>query len=187
MKESQLLDTSRKINRFDVYYISEAGPRIWKTLDPKWQGTIVDFVRLPNIDSLDKIDIVLSGNFLDDFEARRILLFCLSKVSNRLNVNLLIAKRIEKTLQQNVKERRELDERISAVRADLEAHINTYRADLNEDEKVFINVLHMCLSYSPSIAARNALFTLMDKNVITKEQTIRVVHSVFYPAKRVTK
>lgn len=187
MKESQLLDTSRKINRFDVYYISEAGPRIWKTLDPKWQGTIVDFVRLPNIDSLDKIDIVLSGNFLDDFEARRILLFCLNKVSNRLGINLLIAKKIEKTLQQNVKERRELDERISSVRADLEAHIDTYRADLNEDERVFLNVLHMCLSYSPSIAARNALFTLMDKNVITKEQTIKVVHSVFYPAKRVTK
>lgn len=187
MKESQLLDTSRKINRFDVYYISEAGPRIWKTLDPNWHGTIVDFVRLNHIDSLDKIDIVLSGNFLDDFAARRILLFCLSKVSNRLGVNLLIAKRIEKTLQQNVKERRELDERISTVRADLEEHINTYRADLHEDEQVFLNILHMCLSYSPSIAARNALFTLMDKNVITKEQCVRLVHSVFYPAKRAIK
>lgn len=187
MKESQLLDTSRKINRFDVYYISEAGPRIWKTLDPKWQGTIVDFVRLPNIDSLDKIDIVLSGNFLDDFEARRILLFCLNKVSNRLSVNLLIAKRIEKVLQQNIKERRELDERISVIRGELEAHIDTYRAGLNEEDMAFLNILHMCLSYSPSIAARNALFTLMSKNVITKEVTIKVVHSVFYPAKRVKK
>lgn len=187
MKESQLLDTSRKINRFDVYYISEAGPRIWKTLDPKWQGTIVDFVRLPQIDSLDKIDIVLSGNFLDDFEARRILLFCLKKVSNRLSINLLIVKKIEKVLQQNIKERRELDERISNTRVDLEDHINTYRANLHEDEIGLLNVVHMCLSYSPSIAARNALFTLMDKNIITKEHTIKVVHSVFYPAKRVIK
>lgn len=187
MKESQLLDTSRKINRFDVYYISEAGPRIWKTLDPKWQGTIVDFVRLPHIDSLDKIDIVLSGNFLDDFEARRILLFCLNKVSNRLGVNLLVAKKIEKTLQQNIKERRELDERISLVRAELEAHMETYRANINEDDAALLNVVHMCLSYSPSIAARNALFTLMSKGVISKEQCVKTVHSVFYPAKRVKK
>lgn len=182
MKESQLLDTSRKINRFDVYYISESGPRIWKTLDPQWQGTIVDFVRLPNIDSLDKIDIVLSGNFLDDFAARRILLFCLKKISNKLGVSLLIAKRVEKTLQSNIKERRELDERISSVRADLERDMSLYRKDSNE--AALLNVVHMCLSYSPSIAARNALFTLMDKNIINREQCVQLVHSMFYPAKR---
>jgi hypothetical protein len=184
MKESQLLDTSRKINRFDVYYISEAGPRIWKTLDPKWQGTIVDFVRLPDIDSLDKIDIVLSGNFLDDFAARRILLFCLGKVSDKLGVSLLITKKVEKTLQANIKERRELDERISSVRAELEENMMFYKSDIDEEAIVFLNILHMCLSYSPSIAARNALFTLMGKNVINKEQCLRFVHSVFYPAKR---
>lgn len=184
MKESQLLDTSRKINRFDVYYISEAGPRIWKNLDPKWQGTIVDLVRLPNIDSLDKIDIVLSGNFLDDFAARRILLFCLKKVSDKLGVNLLIAKKVEKTLQANIKERRELDERISSVRVEFEENIIFYRNDVDEEALVFLNILHMCLSYSPSIAARNALFTLMSKNVIDKEQCVRLVHSVFYPVGR---
>jgi|GEM_PF-5287689 len=184
MKEGQLLDTSRKINRFDVYYISEAGPRVWKTLDPKWQGTIVDFVRLPDIDSLDKIDIALSGNFLDDFEARRILLFCLSKVSNKLGVNLLITKKIEKTLKQNIKERCELDERISSLRAELDANMDFYRSDVGEESAALLNVIHMCLSYSPSIAARNALFTLIAKNVISKEQCIKTVHSVFYPAKR---
>lgn len=187
MKKGQLLDTSRKINRFDVYYISETGPRIWKLLDPKWSGTIVDFVRLSHIDPLDKIDIVLSGNFLDDFEARRILLFCLKKASGKISINLLVAKKIERVLRQNIKERRQLDERISVVRAELEDHINTYRADLNEDEKAYLNVIHMCLSYSPSIAARNALFTLMSKNVITKEHTIKIVNSVFYPEKRVAK
>ena len=184
MKEIQLLDTSRKINRFDVYYISEAGPRIWKTLDPKWQGTIVDFVRLPNIDSLDKIDIVLSGNFLDDFAARRILLFCLSKVSDKLGVNLLVVKKVEKTLQSNIKERKELDERISSVRAELENNIMFYRSDIDEEAVALLNVVHMCLSYSPSIAARNALFTLMTQGLLTKEQCVNLVHSVFYPAKR---
>jgi hypothetical protein len=184
MKESQLFDTSRKINRFDVYYISEAGPRIWKTLDPKWQGTVVDFVRLQHIDPLDKIDIVLSGNFLDDFEARRILLFCLNKISNRFGVNLLITKKIEKTLQQNIKERRQLDERISLIRAELESHMDVYRTNRDEEAAALLNVVHMCLSYSPSIAARNALFTLMDKGIISKEQCVKTVHSVFYPEKR---
>jgi hypothetical protein len=187
MKERQLLDTSRKINRYDVYYISESGPRIWKQLDSKWSGTIVDFLRLPNVDTLDKIDIVLSGNFLDDFEARRILLFCLNKVSNRLGVNLLITKRIENLLQQNIKERRQLDERISTIRTELEAYMDSYRAAVDEESIALLNVIHMCLSYSPSIAARNALFTLMNKDVISKEQCIKVVHSVFYPAKRRTR
>lgn len=180
MKESRVLDTSRKINRFDVYYISEAGPRIWKTIDPAWQGTIVDFLRLPDLDLLDKIDIVLSGNFLDDFESRRILLFCLKKIKNKLGSNLLIAQKIEKILMANIKERCELDERISEVRAELERDINIYRQLAGDDSVVFINVLHMCLSYSPSIASRNALFTLIDTGVITKEQCIQNLRSVFF-------
>lgn len=180
MKESRVLDTSRKINRFDVYYISEAGPRIWKTIDPTWQGTIVDFLRLPDLDLLDKIDIVLSGNFLDDFESRRILLFCLKKIKNKLGPNLLIAKKIEKILTSNIKEQCELDERIAQVRAELERDLNTYRHLVDKDSVVFVNILHMCLSYSPSIASRNALFTLIDAGVITREQCIQNIRSMFF-------
>ena len=180
MKESRALDISRKINRFDVYYISEAGPRIWKTIDPNWQGTIVDFLRLPNLDMLDKIDIVLSGNFLDDFESRRILLFCLKKISNKLGPKLIILKKIEKTLSSNIRERRELDERISSLRLELESNLNTYREMVDPESAALINILHMCLSYSPSIAARNAIFTLINHGTLTKEQCIKNVGSVFY-------
>lgn len=180
MKESKVLDTTRKINRFDVYYISEAGPRIWKTIDPRWQGTIVDFLKLPNLDSLDKIDIVLSGNFLDDFESRRILLFCLRKISNKLGSKFLIAKKIEKTLSLNIREKKELDERISILRAELETNFSIYRNMLDSDVAPLINILHMCLSYSPSIAARNAVFMLIKYQIITKEQCICSIGSVFF-------
>lgn len=181
MKESPILDTSRKINRYDVYYISESGPRIWKQLDSEWNGTIVDFIKLPNVDSLDKIDIVLSGNFLDSYAARRILLICLKKVEKRLNIDLLIAKRIEKVLRQNIKERRDLDSQIVFVREQLEKSMDLYREILSDEDKALLNVVHMCLSWTPSIAARNAVFTLMDNKILTKEQCIQIVHSVFYP------
>jgi len=181
MKESQLLDTSRKINRYDVYYISESGPRIWKQLDSTWSGTIVDFIKLPNVDSLDKIDIVLSGNFLDNYAARRILLICLKKVEKRLSIDLLVAKRIERILRQNIKERRELDNQIASIREQLEKSMDLYRELLSDEEKSLLNVVHMCLSWTPSIAARNAVFTLMDNKILTKEQCIQIVHSVFYP------
>lgn len=184
MKESQLLDTSRKINRYDVYYISESGPRIWKQLDSTWSGTIVDFLKLPNVDSLDKIDIVLSGNFLDNYAARRILLICLKKVEKRLSIDLLVAKRIERVLKQNIKERRELDNQIASIREQLEKSMDLYRELLSDEEKSLLNVVHMCLSWTPSIAARNAVFTLMDSKILTKEQCIQIVHSVFYPLKR---
>jgi alanyl-tRNA synthetase len=181
MKESKLLDTSRKINRYDVYYISEAGPRIWKQLHSEWSGTIVDFMRLQNIDALDKIDIVLSGNFLDNYAARRILLICLKKVQKNLATDLLVAKQVEKILQQNIKDRNEFDEKIGAIREELEKNMETYRSQVSQQELAFINVIHMCLSWTPSIGARNALFTLMDNGLFTKEQSIQIVHSVFYP------
>lgn len=181
MKESKLLDTSRKINKYDVYYISEAaGPRVWKQLHSEWSGTIVDFMRLQNIDALDKIDIVLSGNFLDNYAARRILLICLKKVQKNLATDLLVAKQVEKILQQNIKDRNEFDEKIGAIREELEKNMETYRSQVSQQELAFINVIHMCLSWTPSIGARNALFTLMDNGVLTKEQSIQIVHSVFY-------
>lgn len=184
MKESQLLDTSRKINRYDVYYISETGPRIWKQLDAKWNGTIIDFIKLPNVDPLDKIDIALSGNFLDNYASRRILLICLKKVEKNININMLVIKRIEKVLKQNIQEQKEFDERIAMVREQFEKDLDLYRNQLSENDKFLLNVVHMCLSWSPSIAARNALFTLMNNHLLTKEQCIQIVHSVSYPAKR---
>jgi len=184
MKKSQLLDTSKKINRYDVYYISEVGPKIWKQLDSNWNGTIVDFIKLPNVDMLDKIDIVLSGNFLDNYAARRILLICLNKVEKKLSINMLIIKRIEKTLEQNIKEQKEFDEKITFVREQFEKDMYYYRNQLTEEDKFLLNIVHMCLSWSPSIAARNALFTLMNNKLLTKEQCTQIVHSVFYPSKR---